>query len=122
MGKLFSTTVANAKPLERPYKLTDGAGLSARKAERAKALADEHAYLGKQRTLSFGPWPEVGLADAREQFAEARRLIAALRSVEATGRYESARRTRISRFRVRRSDRQDANAPSERKWGIHIHP
>tara|TARA_Y100000815_G_scaffold162932_1_gene147861 strand:- start:2151 stop:2345 length:195 start_codon:yes stop_codon:yes gene_type:complete len=64
----------------------------------------------------------VGLADAREQFAEARRLIAALRTVAATGRYESARRTRISRFRVKRSDRQDANAPIEPTHDIRIYP
>ena len=27
MGKLFATTIANAKPRDREYKLTDGAGL-----------------------------------------------------------------------------------------------
>jgi len=36
-----------------------------------------YAYLGKQRTLSFGAWPDVGLADARERRDQARKLIAA---------------------------------------------
>jgi len=36
-----------------------------------------YAYLGKQRTLSFGAWPDVGLADARERCDQARKLIAA---------------------------------------------
>lgn len=35
-----------------------------------------NSWLGKQKTLSFGQWPEVTLADAREKRTEARRLIA----------------------------------------------
>ncbi|TYC86336.1 integrase arm-type DNA-binding domain-containing protein [Novosphingobium sp. BW1] len=78
MGKLFATTVTSAKPREREYKLTDGAGLYLLvKPNGRKLWRLNYAYLGKQRTLSFGAWPDVGLADARERRDEARKLIAA---------------------------------------------
>lgn len=78
MGKLFATTIANAKPIGRDYKLTDGAGLYLLvKPNGRKLWRLNYAHLGKQRTLSFGAWPEVGLADARAQRDDARRMIAA---------------------------------------------
>ncbi|MEV5032490.1 tyrosine-type recombinase/integrase [Sphingobium sp. LMC3-1-1.1] len=78
MGKLFATTVTSARPREREYKLTDGAGLYLLvKPNGRKLWRLNYAYLGKQRTLSFGAWPDVGLADAHERRDEARKLIAA---------------------------------------------
>ena len=78
MGKLFATTVTNAKPKDREYKLTDGAGLYLLvKPNGRKLWRLNYAHLGKQRTLSFGAWPDVGLADARERRDDARRMIAA---------------------------------------------
>ena len=78
MRKLFATTVTSARPREREYKLTDGAGLYLLvKPNGRKLWRLNYAYLGKQRTLSFGAWPDVGLADARERRDEARKLIAA---------------------------------------------
>jgi hypothetical protein len=48
--------------------LTDGAGLYLLvKPNGRKLWRLNYAYLGKQRTLSFGAWPDVGLADARER-------------------------------------------------------
>lgn len=77
MGKLFATTIANAKPTERDYKLTDGAGLYLLiKANGSKLWRLNYSFLGKQRTLSFGAYPDVGLAAARDRRDEARRLIA----------------------------------------------
>jgi hypothetical protein len=78
MGKLFATTVTNAKPMERDYKLADGAGLYLLvKPNGAKLWRLNYRHLGKQRTLAFGAWPDVGLADARSQRDDARRMIAA---------------------------------------------
>lgn len=78
MGKLFATTVTSAKPKERDYKLIDGAGLYLLvKPNGRKLWRLNYAYLGKQRAFSFGAWPDVGLADARERRDEARRMIAA---------------------------------------------
>ena len=74
MGKLFAATVTSARPRERGYKLTDGAGLYLLVKPNGRTLWRLHyAYLGKQRTLSFGAWPDVGLADARERRDEVRK-------------------------------------------------
>jgi integrase len=78
MGRLYATTITRAKPREREYKLTDGAGLYLLvKPNGRKLWRLNYAYLGKQRTLSFGAWPDVGLADARDRRDEARKMIAA---------------------------------------------
>lgn len=46
--------------------------LISKRADKVQILA----YLGKQRTLSFGAWPDVGLGDTRERRDEARKLVA----------------------------------------------
>ena len=74
MGKLFAATVTSARPRERGYKLTDGAGLYLLVKPNGRTLWRlNYAYLGKQRTLSLGAWPDVGLADARERRDEVRK-------------------------------------------------
>jgi uncharacterized SAM-binding protein YcdF (DUF218 family) len=35
-----------------------------------------YSWLGRQKTLSLGQWPDLGLADARTKREEARRLLA----------------------------------------------
>ncbi|MBS0503520.1 MAG: tyrosine-type recombinase/integrase [Proteobacteria bacterium] len=78
MRTLFAATVANAKPQERDYKLSDGGGLYLLvKTNGAKLWRLNYRFLGKYRTLAFGTWPDVGLAAARVKRDEARRLIAA---------------------------------------------
>lgn len=78
MATLFATTVAGAKPTEKDYKLSDGAGLYLLvRANGSKLWRFNYVHHGKHRTLAFGAWPEVSLADARGKRDEARRLIAA---------------------------------------------
>ena len=78
MGTLFATTVANAKPIEKDYKLSDGAGLYLLvRPSGSKLWRFNYVHCGKHRTLAFGAWPDVGLADARGKREKARRLIAA---------------------------------------------
>jgi integrase len=78
MGTLFATTVANAKPRDRDYKLSDGRGLYLLvRPNGSKLWRLNYRYLEKHRTLAFGAWPDVGLADARSRRDEARQLIAA---------------------------------------------
>lgn len=77
MSTLFATTIANAKPKERPYKMFDGGGLHLFvKPNGSKLWRLTYSWLGKQRTLSLGQWPDLGLADARGKRDEARRLLA----------------------------------------------
>lgn len=77
MSTLFATTVANAKPRDRDYKLSDGRGLHLLvRPNGSKLWRFNYRYLEKHRTLAFGAWPDVGLADARLRRDEARQLIA----------------------------------------------
>lgn len=78
MSTLFATTVANARPQDRDYKLSDGGGLYLLvRPSGAKLWRLNYRHLEKYRTLAFGSWPEVSLADARGRREEARRMIAA---------------------------------------------
>ncbi|WP_327195868.1 integrase arm-type DNA-binding domain-containing protein [Novosphingobium capsulatum] len=78
MGTLFVTTIASAKPHERDYKLSDGGGLYLLvRPTGTKLWRFNYRYLEKHRTLAFGAWPEVSLADARVRRDDARRLLAA---------------------------------------------
>ncbi|NIJ09559.1 hypothetical protein FHS31_003192 [Sphingomonas vulcanisoli] len=78
MGTLFATTVANAKPGGKDYKLSDGAGLYLLvRPNGSKLWRFNYKHHGKNRTLAFGACPDVGLADARGKGDAARRLITA---------------------------------------------
>jgi len=74
---LTDTQVRNAKPADKPLKLFDGAGLfllvtpSGGKWWRLKYRFD-----GKDKLLSLGIYPDVGLKAARERRDEARKLVA----------------------------------------------
>ena len=78
MSTLFATTVASAKSRDKDYKLSDGGGLYLLvRPTGAKLWRLNYRHLGKYRTLAFGSYPEVSLADARNKRDEARRQIAA---------------------------------------------
>jgi len=66
MATLFAMTVASAKAAQKDYKLSDGAGLYLLvRPNGSKLWRFNYVHHGKHRTLAFGVWPEVGLADAR---------------------------------------------------------
>jgi len=73
---LCDLAVRKAKPRNRGYKLFDGEGLfiwitpAGRKYWRLK-----YRLLGKENVFSIGRYPEVTLAEAREEKASARKLI-----------------------------------------------
>ena len=75
---LTNTAVKNAKPKEKPYKLTDGAALYLLVQPNGRKLwRMNYRYLDKHKTLSFGAWPEVELEDARDRRDKAKKLLAA---------------------------------------------
>lgn len=74
---LSDVQVRNAKPRQKPYKLFDGGGLFldvAPHGSRIWRMKFMQAN-GKSNTLTFGPYPEVSLREAREKRLEARRLL-----------------------------------------------
>ena len=70
--------IANAKPRDRAYKMADGESLYiAVLPIGTKSWRMNYRYLGKHKTLHIGSWPAVGIAEAREYRAEARKQVAA---------------------------------------------
>ena len=68
--------VRNSKPKERAYKLADGAGLFLLvQPNGSKLWRLKYRYRGKERLLSFGPYPGLGLAAARDKRTTAKALL-----------------------------------------------
>ncbi|WP_062344402.1 integrase arm-type DNA-binding domain-containing protein [Novosphingobium sp. CCH12-A3] len=73
---LTDVAIRNAKPRSKPYKLGDSLGLfllvqpAGGKLWRLKYRVD-----GKEKKLSIGSYPEVGLAEARRRRDDARELL-----------------------------------------------
>lgn len=65
-----------AKGRNKPYKLTDSDGLFLLVTPAGgRYWRMNYRYLGKQKTLAFGVWPDTGLAEAREQRDAARKVL-----------------------------------------------
>lgn len=65
-----------AKPREKNWKLPDEKGLYLLVTSSGSKLWQfKFRYAGKEKKLSFGPWPEVSLPDARARRDEARDLL-----------------------------------------------
>ncbi|CAM5769075.1 Prophage integrase IntA [Labrys miyagiensis] len=73
---LTDTAVRNAKPGDKPRKLTDEDGLHLLiKPNGSKLWRLNYRFDGKQKTLALGAYPTRSLAEAREKRKEARRLL-----------------------------------------------
>jgi integrase len=75
---LTNTEVKQAKPKEKVYTLSDGGGLQLRvKPNGSKLWLLDYfrPYTKKRTSLSFGPYPELSIADARSKREEARELL-----------------------------------------------
>ena len=85
--------IKNAKPSDKPYKLTDGGGLhlvvtpAGGKLWRLKYRID-----GKEKLLSIGKYPAVALIEARQAAEDARRMMAAGRDPAAAKQQAKAER------------------------------
>lgn len=74
---LTNTQIRQAKPRERDYKLTDYDGLYLLiRPTGAKLWRLAYRFRGKQKSLAFGNYPTVTLAEARERRDAARKLLA----------------------------------------------
>lgn len=74
---LKDLNIKAAKPREKAYKLSDEKGLYLFiKPNGSKAWRLKYRFLGKEKSLSFGLYPDVSLADARNARDEARKLLA----------------------------------------------
>lgn len=63
---LSAVTVSNAKPREKPYKLSDNRGLFLLVTPKGhRYWRFKYRFQGKEKILAFGVYPDVSLADAR---------------------------------------------------------
>jgi integrase len=75
---LTDIKVKSAKAKDKPYKLTDGQGLYLQVTPAGgKWWRFKYRFDGKEKLISFGTYPEVSLADARDKRADARKQVAA---------------------------------------------
>jgi len=74
---LTDVNVKNAKPKEKPYKLYDSGGLFIIVTPAGgKWWRLKYRFGGKEKLLSLGVYPDIGLKEARRRRDEARELIA----------------------------------------------
>lgn len=74
---LTDKAIRNARPSEKPRKLSDGSGLYLLlQPNGARWWRFKYRHTGKEKLLSLGTYPDTGLKDAREKCATARKLLA----------------------------------------------
>ncbi|MFN9498951.1 MAG: tyrosine-type recombinase/integrase [Erythrobacteraceae bacterium] len=74
---LTENQAKNAKPLERAYKLADSEGLFLLvQPNGAKLWRMKYRFAGKEKLLSFGAYPALGIAAARERRRAAKAVLA----------------------------------------------
>jgi len=73
---LKDTRIKNAKPKDKPYKLTDGDGMYIEiRPNGSKLWRLRYRLHGKESVFSIGKYPDVGLLKARSRREKARKLI-----------------------------------------------
>lgn len=73
---LTDAKIRAAKPTDKAYKLTDGAGMFLLvHPNGSRYWRLRYRILGKEKTLALGVYPEVSLSEARTKRDEARKLI-----------------------------------------------
>lgn len=73
--QLNDKAIRALKPRPKPYKVTDGRGLYLYVTPQGSRLwRFDYRQNGKRLTLSFGPYPDLGLAAAREKLGKPARL------------------------------------------------
>ena len=74
---LTDTQVKNLKPREKAFKISDGGRLFLHVSKSGSKLwRMAYDFNGKENTLSFGKYPAVTLAQARQRRAEAKAMLA----------------------------------------------
>lgn len=76
--KLTARQVDTAKPKDKSYKLSDGGGLYLEVSANGSCYwRMKYRFAGKEKRLSFGVYPDVSLANAREKREAAKKILAA---------------------------------------------
>jgi integrase len=90
--------ITKARPKEKPYKLSDGAGLHLLiESNGSKLWRFRYRFAGRENMLTFGAYPIVSLAEAREKRDEARRLLVAGTDPSAKRKQEKTGATTVTK-------------------------
>jgi integrase len=93
---LTAIAVKNAKPGDKPLKLSDGEGMFLFVTPAGgKLWRLKYRFGGKEKLLSLGAYPEITLEKAREKRLEARRLLA--ESIDPGEQKKTEKAERLSR-------------------------
>jgi integrase len=91
---LTDLAIRNAKPAGKPLKLSDGGNLFLLMTPAGgKLWRFNYRFLGKQKTVSLGVYPEVTLAMARERLIETKKLLASGRDPAVQAKLAKIMRT-----------------------------
>lgn len=91
---LSDIQIRSARPNAKPYKLFDGGGLHlAVTSAGGKLWRLKYRMAGKEKLLSLGAYPEVGLKEARAKRDEARQLLSKGVDPSLAKQRDKARRT-----------------------------
>lgn len=105
---LTDTAIRKAKAQDKPYKLSDTNGLHVYVTKAgSKIFRYRYEFLGKEKTLVIGDYPEMSLLDARRARDEARQLLKAGKDPSAQKKLEKA---------IRRSDAEATFAVVAKEW------
>ena len=75
---LTDTAIKKAKPADKPVKLSDGKGLYLLvNPAGSKLWRWKYRVLGKEKVMALGAYPDVSLAQARDEVDKARKILAA---------------------------------------------
>jgi integrase len=76
IARLPETTIRNAKPKAKNYKLVDEGGLRVLvRTSGTKIWQYHYQFMGKWKTLTLGQYPLLGMADARKARDQAKTLL-----------------------------------------------
>jgi len=110
---LTDKEISNAKPVPKPFKLTDGGWLFMFVSPSSSKLwRMAYRFDGKEKTLSLGSYPQLGLKDARTKRDEAKALLASCLDPS-----QQRQRDKIPTAISTANDLEGATAhASERRW------
>ncbi len=74
--KLSDLKIKNVKATDKPQKLSDGSGMYLHVSTAGgKTFRMKYRFEGKEKLLTFGPYPLIGLQEARAKRDDAKRLL-----------------------------------------------
>ncbi len=113
---LTDSACRTSKPADRPYKLFDGDGLylliypNGRKGWRLRYVKPD----GREGLTSFGSYPVIGLAEARQKRLEVKRMLA--EGIDPIETKHQAKREAIIKGRTFESVAMDWHKEMSAKW------